>query len=103
MLNGYAINEKQQERAKELEEIGDLSSEISAEIGQLSPEQFKVFKSLCIPGQTTDTFGTLQSAKKKMSSETIKENLSRHIEPVESHLEKYLHKIFEFTNFEVNK
>ena len=68
MLNGYAINENQQERAKELEEIGDLSSEISAQIGQLSPEQFKVFKSLYIPGQTTDIFGTLQSAKNKMFS-----------------------------------
>jgi hypothetical protein len=68
VLKVYAINENQEGRAKELEEIGDLSSEISTRIGQLSLEQFKVFRSLYIPGETTDIFGTIESAGNKMFS-----------------------------------
>ena len=68
VLKVYAINENQEDRAKELEEIGDLSSEISFRIGQLNLEQFKVFRSLYIPGSTTDIFGTIESAGNKMFS-----------------------------------
>jgi hypothetical protein len=53
---------------QQLGDFGDLSIEISAQICQLSPEQFKSFKSLYIANQTTNIFGTLQSVKNKMFS-----------------------------------
>ena len=68
ILKNIAIVDGNEITALEHEELSDLSVELSKRINDLTRSQFFTFTQLYISGQTTDIFGTLDSATHEMFS-----------------------------------